>query len=192
MWFRASVNEMYGWDSYFIVRGLLRAGRVELARGMIDNFFFEIEHYGAMLNANRTYYLTGSQPPFLSSMFVNVYDALQKAGTPILPGWRWPMPTWKRITTCGTATLMGPVTPDCRVTTYFGEGIHTEAMQDETGSTARSQPTFSFIPRSRMATFSKACLEPRKQPRDPVTRCRFAMSLRRWHARVATSGTNSS
>jgi alpha,alpha-trehalase len=59
-------NEMYGWDSYFIVRGLLRAGRVELARGMVDNFFFEIEHYGAMLNANRTYYLTRSQPPFLS------------------------------------------------------------------------------------------------------------------------------
>jgi alpha,alpha-trehalase len=32
-------NEMYGWDSYFIIRGLLRAGRVELARGMVDNFF---------------------------------------------------------------------------------------------------------------------------------------------------------
>jgi alpha,alpha-trehalase len=68
-------NEMYGWDSYFIIRGLLQAGRVELARGMVDNFFFEIEHYGAMLNANRTYYLTRSQPPFLSSMFVDVYKA---------------------------------------------------------------------------------------------------------------------
>ena len=71
-------NEMYGWDSYFIIRGLLQAGRVELARGMVDNFFFEIEHYGAMLNANRTYYLTRSQPPFLSSMFVDVYEAMQK------------------------------------------------------------------------------------------------------------------
>ena len=71
-------NEMYGWDSYFIVRGLLRAGRVELARGMVDNFFFEIEHYGAMLNANRTYYLTRSQPPFLSSMFVDIYQATRK------------------------------------------------------------------------------------------------------------------
>jgi len=74
-------NEMYGWDSYFIVRGLLRAERVELARGMVDNFFFEIEHYGAMLNANRTYYLTRSQPPFLSSMFVDVYQASQKNGS---------------------------------------------------------------------------------------------------------------
>src|SRR5580658_5830058 len=28
-------NEMYGWDSYFIIRGLLREGKVELARGMV-------------------------------------------------------------------------------------------------------------------------------------------------------------
>jgi alpha,alpha-trehalase len=71
-------NEMYGWDSYFIIRGLLQAGRVELARGMVENFFFEVEHYGAMLNANRTYYLTRSQPPFMSSMVVDVYQAMQK------------------------------------------------------------------------------------------------------------------
>jgi alpha,alpha-trehalase len=71
-------NEMYGWDSYFIILGLLRDGRVELARGMVENFFFEIEHYGAVLNANRTYYLTRSQPPFLSSMVMAVHEA-QKA-----------------------------------------------------------------------------------------------------------------
>src|ERR1700747_1656609 len=71
-------NEMYGWDSYFIIRGLLQAGRVELARDMVENFFFEIEHYGAMLNANRTYYLTRSQPPFMSSMVVEVYGAMKK------------------------------------------------------------------------------------------------------------------
>jgi alpha,alpha-trehalase len=66
-------NEMYGWDSYFIIRGLLRAGKIELARGMVENFFFEIEHYGAVLNANRTYYLSRSQPPFLTSMILGVY-----------------------------------------------------------------------------------------------------------------------
>jgi alpha,alpha-trehalase len=68
-------NEMYGWDSYFIIRGLLRAGRIDLARGMVENFFFELEHYGAVLNANRTYYLARSQPPFLSSMIIAVYEA---------------------------------------------------------------------------------------------------------------------
>src|SRR5512143_2283448 len=37
-------NEMYGWDSYFIILGLVRDGRIELARGMVENFFFEIEN----------------------------------------------------------------------------------------------------------------------------------------------------
>lgn len=73
-------NEMYGWDSYFIIRGLLRDGRLDLARGMVDNFFFEIENYGAVLNANRTYYLTRSQPPFLSSMVMAVHEAQKTAG----------------------------------------------------------------------------------------------------------------
>jgi alpha,alpha-trehalase len=73
-------NEMYGWDSYFIVRGLVEDKRIELARGMVENFFFEIEHYGAVLNANRTYYLTRSQPPFLTSMILSVYDAQKATG----------------------------------------------------------------------------------------------------------------
>lgn len=68
-------NEMYGWDSYFIVLGLLQDHRLDLARGMVENFFFEIQYYGAILNANRTYYFTRSQPPFLSSMIRAVYDA---------------------------------------------------------------------------------------------------------------------
>jgi alpha,alpha-trehalase len=72
-------NEMYGWDSYFIIRGLVGDGRIDLAKGMVENFFFEIEHYGGVLNANRTYYLTRSQPPFLTSMILAVYDA-EKAG----------------------------------------------------------------------------------------------------------------
>jgi alpha,alpha-trehalase len=67
-------NEMYGWDSYFILLGLEADHREPLAKGMVDNFLFEIEHYGAVLNANRTYYLTRSQPPFLTSMIRAVYE----------------------------------------------------------------------------------------------------------------------
>ncbi len=36
-------NEMYGWDSYFEALGLLLDGRPELARGMIENFWYELE-----------------------------------------------------------------------------------------------------------------------------------------------------
>jgi alpha,alpha-trehalase len=73
-------NEMYGWDSYFIIRGLVEDGRLDLARDMVDNFFFEIDHYGGVLNANRTYYLTRSQPPFLTSMIRAVYEAGKARG----------------------------------------------------------------------------------------------------------------
>lgn len=67
-------NEMYGWDSYFIVLGLVADHREAMARDMVDNALFEVQYYGAVLNANRTYYLTRSQPPFLSSMIRAVLD----------------------------------------------------------------------------------------------------------------------
>jgi alpha,alpha-trehalase len=126
-------NEMYGWDSYFIVRGLLRAGRVELARGMVDNFFFEIEHYGAMLNANRTYYLTRSQPPFLSSMFVDVYQATQKDGHP--------EKAWLERAYADLDKDYGMWTRDPHLAGQtglsryydFGDGPPAEAVQDESG-----------------------------------------------------------
>lgn len=66
-------NEMYGWDSYFIQVGLLRDGETELAQDMAENFLYEIREYGRILNANRTYYLTRSQPPFLTQMLLGVY-----------------------------------------------------------------------------------------------------------------------
>ncbi|KAJ3024167.1 alpha,alpha-trehalase nth1 [Thoreauomyces humboldtii] len=73
-------NEMYGWDSYFEALGLLVDGRVELARGMVENFNYEIEHYGKILNANRSYYLTRSQPPFLTDMIHQVGLKLPEKG----------------------------------------------------------------------------------------------------------------
>lgn len=68
-------NEMYGWDSYFIILGLLTDGRAEMAKGMVENFEFEIENYGAVLNANRTYFLTRSQPPLLGEMIREVHGS---------------------------------------------------------------------------------------------------------------------
>ena len=67
-------NEMYGWDSYFIQVGLLRDNELELAKDMADNFLYEVKNYGKILNANRTYYLGRSQPPFLTQMVLGVYN----------------------------------------------------------------------------------------------------------------------
>lgn len=70
-------NEMYGWDSYFIQLGLLRDGEIELAKNMVDQLIYEIHHYGSILNANRTYLLTRSQPPMLSPMVLALYAHTQ-------------------------------------------------------------------------------------------------------------------
>jgi len=142
-------NEMYGWDSYFIIRGLLRAGRVELARGMVDNFFFEIEHYGAMLNANRTYYLTRSQPPFLSSMVVEVYQAEQKA-----PGGNHLDAAWLQRAYSDLAKdyeMWGRdphLAGETGLSRYydFGDGPPPEAVKDETGFYRKVASYFFFHP----------------------------------------------
>jgi alpha,alpha-trehalase len=69
-------NEMYGWDSYFENIGLLIDGKLALAKSMVENFAYQIQHYGKILNANRSYYLTRTQPPFFSSMVIEVFEAM--------------------------------------------------------------------------------------------------------------------
>jgi alpha,alpha-trehalase len=68
-------NELYGWDSFFTTLGLLSDGYLDLAKGIVRNFVFEIQHYGLIPNANRSYYLLRSQPPFLTDLALRVYEA---------------------------------------------------------------------------------------------------------------------
>ena len=70
-------NEMYGWDSYMESIGLIVNERVDLAKSMVQNFCFCIKHYGKIFNANRTYYLGRTQPPFLTDMALRVYDKIR-------------------------------------------------------------------------------------------------------------------
>lgn len=65
-------REMFYWDSYFTMLGLLRSGQDELVKGMIDNFAYLIDTYGYIPNGNRSYFLTRSQPPFFALM-LNAY-----------------------------------------------------------------------------------------------------------------------
>jgi len=139
-------NEMYGWDSYFIIRGLLRDGRVELARGMVENFFFEIEHYGAVLNANRTYYLTRSQPPFLSSMVVAVHEAQKAAGQ---DDRAWLEKAYGYVKRDYVMWTQDPhLAGSTGLSRYydFGEGPAMEALQDENDIYRQVAAYFLFHP----------------------------------------------
>jgi alpha,alpha-trehalase len=114
-------NEMYGWDSYFIVLGLLVDGRVELAKSMVDNHVYQINHYGKILNANRSYYLTRSQPPFLTSMALAVYEKLPKNDETK----EWLADVMRAAIKEYETVWMSPprYVPEVGLSRYYGEGI---------------------------------------------------------------------
>ena len=126
-------NEMYGWDSYFIQVGLLRDGEVERARDLADNFVYEIEHYGTLLNANRTYYLTRSQPPFLTRMVLGVFE---KTGDR-----DWLRSTWPAIDKYYRFWTTEPhLIPALGLSRYYdvGEGPAPEVLADERDAEGRT------------------------------------------------------
>jgi alpha,alpha-trehalase len=119
-------NEMYGWDSYFIQVGLLNDGEVQLAKDMTDNFLYQVDHYGKILNANRTYYLTRSQPPFLTQMILGVYRKTRDR--------RWLESTVPAIEKYYRFWVEGPhLTKQTGLSRYydFGDGPAPEAIADE-------------------------------------------------------------
>uniref|UniRef100_A0AC35TH43 Trehalase n=1 Tax=Rhabditophanes sp. KR3021 TaxID=114890 RepID=A0AC35TH43_9BILA len=70
-------QESYYWDTYWIIKGLLRSNMTSTAKKMIQNFFHIVKTYGYVLNGNRYYYARRSQPPFLSFMVKDYFDATQ-------------------------------------------------------------------------------------------------------------------
>lgn len=70
-------KELYYWDSYWIVRGLLISNMVETAKGMIENLLYLVENIGYIPNGSRVYYLGRSQPPLLTAM---VAEYIEKTG----------------------------------------------------------------------------------------------------------------
>src|SRR5690606_37402807 len=63
-------NNAFGWDSVFGIDGGMRAGDSALAKSMLDNMLFQIEHYGSVLNGPSSVFLdefkNRSQPPLIT------------------------------------------------------------------------------------------------------------------------------
>lgn len=56
------------WDTYFTMQGLAASERWDLVEGMVKNYAFLIRKIGYIPTANRTYFLSRSQPPFFAHM----------------------------------------------------------------------------------------------------------------------------
>lgn len=78
-------REIYYWDSYFTMEGLVESGQAEMAMNMVDNFSFLIDSIGFIPNGNRNYYLGRSQPPFYSLMVDLVASGQRERFTGYLP-----------------------------------------------------------------------------------------------------------
>jgi len=61
-------NEQFYWDSYFVMVGLAAQDRWSDVEGILKNAAYMIRKYGYVPTANRTYFLSRSQPPFFVMM----------------------------------------------------------------------------------------------------------------------------
>lgn len=68
-------RELYYWDSYWVINGLLLSEMTDTAFGMIENFLHLVNRYGFVPNGGRIYYERRSQPPFLTLMVESYYQA---------------------------------------------------------------------------------------------------------------------
>lgn len=68
-------NELYYWDSYFMVQGMFDANHQELVTGILEDLFALFKRFKVIPNASRTYLMGRSQPPFLTTFIREVYEA---------------------------------------------------------------------------------------------------------------------
>lgn len=68
-------RELYYWDSYFTMLGLVRSDRQDLVEDMIAVFGSLIDRYGHIPNGTRSYYLSRSHPPVFYLMAALSRDA---------------------------------------------------------------------------------------------------------------------
>lgn len=61
-------REIYYWDSFFTMLGLVRDGEIGLAQGIVDAMTDLIEEHGHVPNGARTYFVGRSQPPLFHMM----------------------------------------------------------------------------------------------------------------------------
>jgi alpha,alpha-trehalase len=70
-------TEMYGWDSVFMGLGVLageRPDRYEVAKNILENFVYEIDHYGKVPNSNASHLMSRSQPPLMPRLALALDD----------------------------------------------------------------------------------------------------------------------
>ncbi|GAC1391559.1 MAG: alpha,alpha-trehalase TreF [Candidatus Saccharimonadales bacterium] len=74
-------NELYYWDSYFMVQALMDTQHKELVTGILEDLLAMFHRFKIIPNASRTYLMGRSQPPFLTSFIWELYDSFKLSDT---------------------------------------------------------------------------------------------------------------
>lgn len=100
-------NELYYWDSYFMVRGLLDEAHKDLSMGILENLVYLFDRFKIIPNASRLYLVSRSQPPFLSSLIWDINEAYK-------PGKKWLKKMMKTAEAEYRTVWMGTRKPNAR------------------------------------------------------------------------------
>src|SRR5579863_4506516 len=73
-------NDQFYWDTYFTVLGLVASKKVSLARGMVDNLLRLYRRFKIIPMRNKLFNLGISQPPFLTSMILEIFSQTKDEG----------------------------------------------------------------------------------------------------------------
>jgi alpha,alpha-trehalase len=73
-------KEMYYWDSYFIILGLEHTKFEEHVVDVTENALYLMERFGRIPNGSRYYFLSRSQPPFMTSMIRKSVSYMARRG----------------------------------------------------------------------------------------------------------------
>lgn len=75
-------DELFYWDSYFMVQGMLDEKHKDLVMGILEDLMFIFKRYKIIPNSSQTYMTSRSQPPLLTTFIFDIYDAYN-------PGKKW-------------------------------------------------------------------------------------------------------
>lgn len=75
-------DELFYWDSYFMVQGMLDEKHKDLVMGILEDLIFIFKRYKIIPNSSQAYMTSRSQPPLLTSFIFDIYNAYN-------PGRKW-------------------------------------------------------------------------------------------------------
>lgn len=137
-------NEMYYWDSYFMVQGFLHDEQHKaLVMGILENLLYLFERYQVIPNASRTYLTGRSQPPLLTSFIMDVYHAFN-------PGEEWLKRCIEVAKQEYKTVWMGTVKPNAR---QVHRGLSRYYDINHTHDLAEAESGWDYTPR-----FNRKCL----------------------------------